>query len=398
MHERGVDSAFVINALEAMIRINSILPSEERLAQYIADELRSMGLEPQWHELSAGRPNVYTIAEFGEGGPFILLSGHSDTVGVAADWPTDPFQPVIRDGRMYGLGALNMKSGLACCLGVMKAIVSHGHVGRLNGRVGIAVTVDQEGLSAGAEAMLQTDFAHCDVMLHAEHFFGDSARDYLPIAGAGKVLYKLSVQGKSAHAFRPYEGGINAIDDAALIIVSLDKLNLRSHELFDRGTCCVLNIKGGPEQYSMVVPEHCELTITRLTVPGESRDSVVEDMSHLIDFLHLKSKVRVETPPPSYEPYQFDSRAPMFTLFSDIYKEVIGVSPHFAPHRGITDANVFAKAGIPTIVFGPKGANHHQAGEYVDIASLGKVTEVYVEMIRRLLSSGESYMHNRTKR
>lgn len=386
MSEFRIDSSYILRNIEAMIRINSVLPHEQQLATFIAEELRRMGLEPKLHEVSNGRPNVYVAVEFGSGGPFIVLSGHSDTVGAVADWESDPFQPVTRDGRMYGLGAINMKSGLACCLGVMKAVVEQGQAVGLKGRVGFAVTVDQEGLSIGAEAMLHTEYAKCDAMLHAEHFFGDSPTDYLPIAGTGKVLYRLTVRGKSAHAFRPYEGGINAIGDAASIIASLDKLHLRPHELLGCGTYCVLNIKGGPGQYSMVVPEHCELTITRLTVPGESREVAVQDMRELIDSLNLKSKVSIETPPPSYDPYQLDSNVPILNLFKDVYREVVGVQPHFAAHRGITDANVFAKAGIPTIVFGPKGANHHKAGEYVELASIEPVARIYAETTRRFLT------------
>ncbi|PWB71887.1 hypothetical protein C3F09_07300 [candidate division GN15 bacterium] len=389
MREFRVDIDYIVKTLKALIRINSVLPHEQLLAGFIADELKKMGLRPQLHETAKDRPNVYANAEFGRGGPFVVLSGHSDTVGTAADWVSDPFQPVTQDGRLYGLGAINMKSGLACCLGVMKSLVEYGNSAGLNGRVGLAVTVDQEGLSIGAEAMLQTEYAKCDAMLHAEHFFGDSQKDYLPLAGTGKVLYKLTIRGKSAHAFRPSEGGINAIGDAASIITALDRLNLRPHELYGRGTYCVLNVSGGPAQYSMVVPELCEVTITRLTVPGETRDIAVKDMLDLIDSLNLKSKVTVETPPPSYDPYQLDTETPFVNIFRDAYQNVVGAAPHFAPHRGITDANVFAKAGIPTIVFGPKGANHHKAGEYVELASLAPVAQVYVQTINRYLGDGE---------
>ncbi|MCP4685493.1 MAG: M20 family metallopeptidase [bacterium] len=380
-----VDTSYLVKTLKRMVSINSILPHEQRLAEFIADEIRQLGVAPEVHEVSPGRPNVYVSVQLGNGGRFISFSGHSDTVGAVSDWQTDPFEAVERDGRLYGLGAINMKSGLACMLAAFKSIVENRERLDVNGRVGLMIVVDQEGLSTGADAALKTEHAKCDAMLHAEHFFGDSEENYLPIAVTGKVLYKLTVHGRSAHAFRPHEGGINAITDAASIVKAMEKLELGRHHLFGEGTYCTLKIAGGPREYSAVVPELCEVVVTRLTVPGESRESAVEDMRRLIDDLGLESSVDIATPPPSYDSYQLDPSTPIVPVFKSVYEEVIGKAPYFAGHRGIVDANVFVKAGIPTIVFGPKGAYHHRAGEYVEISSLEPVARVFVETALRFL-------------
>ncbi len=108
-----VDRAYLVDVLKRMIAIDSVLPHEQLLAEFIAEEIRIMGLKPEWHEVSPGRPNVYASVQFGEGGRFMSFSGHSDTVGAASDWETDPFSAYEKDGRIYGLGAINMKSGLA---------------------------------------------------------------------------------------------------------------------------------------------------------------------------------------------------------------------------------------------------------------------------------------------
>jgi acetylornithine deacetylase/succinyl-diaminopimelate desuccinylase-like protein len=227
-------------------------------------------------------------------------------------------------------------------------------------------------------------------MLHAEHFFGDSDKNYLPMAGTGKVLYKLTVQGRAGHAFRPESGGINAVTDAARIVLALDNLKLGEHPLFGKGTVCVLKIDGGYRQYAIVVPELCEIIITRLTVPGETADTAVRDMSDLLDSLGLKSKVTIKTPPPRYDPYALNENSPVLSIFKNAYGTVIGVEPHFAAHRGITDANVFTGEGnIPTVVFGPKGGNHHRAGEYVELASLVPTAKVYVETAVNYLSRND---------
>ena len=369
-----------------MIGIDSVLPGEERLAAFIAQELRDMGAEVDWDEVAPGRPNVCALADLGPTDRFLVFSGHSDTVGVARGWETDPFALHEEDGRLYGLGAYNMKAGLACALAAFKALVEdrswHGQLGRL----GLAVTVDQEGHSLGARALLKTTYGRCHAMLHAEHFYGDSEADYLPVAATGKILYKVVVQGRAAHAFRPHLGGINAVEEAARIVAALKELQLRSHPLFGRGTVCTLKIDGGYKEYAIVVPEHCQIIITRLTVPGETREVAVRDMQDLVDSLELESTVEIETPPPSYEPYFLDEDTPLLAPFREAYCNTVGRVPHFAGHRGITDASVFVAEGhIPTVVFGPKGADHHTPGEYVEKATLEPVARVYAETACRFL-------------
>ncbi len=375
-----IDQAYLRRLLDSMIQIDSVLPHEEDLASFIAEEIRKFGLEPDWHEIAPGRPNVGAIAQLGPSDQFLVFSGHSDTVPAAEGWETDPFKPVERDGRLYGLGAINMKSGLACMLAAFKAVIeSSEHHGRL-GRLGVAVTVDQEGLSTGAHALLNTEYAMCDAMLHAEHFFGDSETAYLPIGATGKILYRLTIKGRAAHAFRPHLGGINAVDDAARIIAALDRLKLREHEQFGRGTVCTLKIDGGYKEYAIVVPERCEVIITRLTVPGESVDSALVDMNELVASLELDSEVIVESVPPCYDPYFLDESSLLVPVFRNVYRYVVGVEPVFKPHKGIVDANVFtADGGIPTVVFGPKGGLHHCPGEFVELASLEPVARVYAE-------------------
>ena len=97
-----------------------------------------------------------------------------------------------------------MKGGLACSLAAFKALVE-ADFGR-RGRLGFAVTVDQEGHSIGARALLETNHGQCDAMLHSEHFFGSSQEDYLPIAVTGKVLYKLTDQRACRTRFSPTLG------------------------------------------------------------------------------------------------------------------------------------------------------------------------------------------------
>ena len=374
-----IDTNYLFDTLKQMIRINSVIPHEESLATYVAGKIRELGLEPEWHEVAPGRPNVYARADLGGNNRLLTFTGHMDTVDVAHNWPTDPFEPVEKEGKLYGLGSMDMKGGLACALTAFKALVeAEADHGRL-GRIGFAATVDEEGYGTGARALLETEYGHSDAMLLGEPFYGAGNGWALPNGITGKVLYKLTVTGRTAHAFHP-ERGVNAVEDAGKIVAALKQLRLGEHPIFGRGNYSTLKFEGGYKEYAVVVPEHCEVIITRLTVPGESVATAVTGMQALIDSLDLASQVTIETPPPFYEPYLLAETSAIFRAFKPAYEQIVGQVPHFVPQKGITDSNIYvAEGNIPTIVFGPRGSGAHEAGEYVEIATLEPVTRVYID-------------------
>ena len=90
MNSARIDQNYLLKTLREMISINSALPEEQALAAYLAEQIRHMGVEPDWHEVAPGRPNVCALAEFGVGGRFLVYSGHSDTVPAASGCGRDP--------------------------------------------------------------------------------------------------------------------------------------------------------------------------------------------------------------------------------------------------------------------------------------------------------------------
>ena len=134
-----------VDLLRRMVRVNSVLPHEEPLARLVAEEIRGLGLEPVWQEVAPERPNVYVSAQLGPKPSLVTFTGHLDTVGPALGWESDPFEPAIRDGKLYGLGALDMKAGLACAFMAFKRVLQARELHPELGRIGFAATVDEEG-------------------------------------------------------------------------------------------------------------------------------------------------------------------------------------------------------------------------------------------------------------
>jgi acetylornithine deacetylase/succinyl-diaminopimelate desuccinylase family protein len=379
----NLDHAYTLRLLEEMIRINSIVGNEGALAKYLHTELEALGLDCERHEVEPDRFNVYARLQGNGPGRRLNFNGHTDTVPVCEGWETDPFTPITKDGCMYGLGACDMKAGVACILTMLKAFAETGYP--FKGELSFSGVIDEEAYSKGAKAMLTTDLAGCDAIVLAEPYPGDESKP-IPLGITGKVLYDITVKGHAAHGFWP-QLGINAVEEAARIVASLDHLRLRDHPDFGQGNYCTLKIEGGYKVYSVVVPDRCHLEINRLLVPGETVAAAVEDMKELVSSLELKAGVEVGVKPPQYEPFVIDRREPILEVFHGVYQEVMGVPPAYSYTQGITDANVFGERGIPCLHLGPMRGNVHQPNEYVPLGWLEPLSKMYTLIAARFLGN-----------
>jgi len=374
----------IVNNLIEMIAIDSTTGKEENFADWIADYLRKLGFDPKQQKVEGKRKNIYAIYSFSDNGPFLTLNGHLDTIPVTEGWTTNPFRAEFRGNYLYGLGAWDMKSGIAVLLETFRVLVSHGE--GLKGTLAFSVVIDEEAYSLGAKALLSTEIANSDAIIIAEPWYGDQKRPTF-LGSTGKLLYEIVAHGKAAHGLNPEEG-INAIDEMAKLLIALNNLVMISHPLFGRGNTCVLKINGGYKKYSVIVPEECKAIINRLIVPGESINECILQIKELINSLKLKSEFRINIKDPSYDAYTVSKDESIIQSFIDSYHEITNLFPSFKYHKMITDANIFSGlANIPTLIFGPKGGNIHSANEYVEINSLKTVTEIYVSTIMKYLNT-----------
>jgi acetylornithine deacetylase/succinyl-diaminopimelate desuccinylase family protein len=377
-----LDEKYALRRLEEMISINSIVGQEGELAEYLRDKLEALGLNCEVQEVEPGRPNVYARLEGDGPGKRLNFNGHTDTVPVVEGWDTDPFTPVVKDGRVYGLGACDMKGGLACTIDMIRAFVESEY--SFKGELSFSGVIDEEAYGKGAKAMLKTDYGKVDAIVLAEPYPGDETKP-IPLGITGKILYDVHVKGEAAHGFRPHLG-INAIEDAGKILANLDKLEFAEHLDFGTGNYCTLKIEGGYEIYSVVVPARCRLEVNRLLVPGETVQTAIEDMERLIGTLGLESEVEVRTKPPRYEAYVMEKGEEIIQVFDPVYKEVMGAEPVYEYAYGITDANIFAGEGnIPCLHLGPMRGGAHQKNEYVLLDWLPPMSKMYALIAARFL-------------
>lgn len=380
---KKLDDSYTIRLTKEMINIPSITGEEEALGLYIKDKLESYGMETELHYAADKRPNIYGIIQGEKPGRRLHFNAHTDTVPVGDDWETDPFEATMIEGKIYGRGACDMKSGVACTLNMLKAIADSGT--KFNGELSFSGVVDQEATDIGAFTMMKkAKWRTLDGVVLTYSYCGNETKP-IPLGLTGKILYDVRVKGKAAHGFRPHLG-INAVEDAARIIANLDKLNLKAHQDFGKGTICTLKSEGGYKKYSVVVPENARFEVNRLLVPGESLGYALDDMERLVRSLNLCSETAVGIKPPKYEPYISSKEEPLMILLDHVYNEVMGFPPLYEYAYGITNANIFqGEYGIQCIHLGPERGNAHGSNEHVKVKWLPQISEMYARIAYKFL-------------
>jgi acetylornithine deacetylase/succinyl-diaminopimelate desuccinylase-like protein len=358
-----------------LVAIRSFPGQEGPAQRHVAGWLEANGLEPEFQPTEDDRPNVIARIENGPG-PTLLLNGHVDTVLAVEGWSSDPWTPRRGDNRLYGLGAVDMKSGVAAAMIATRALAQNRE--HWHGSVVFSSVVDEEAYSIGARELIALGIAadYCVVT--------ESSWDRPALGSVGKTLVRIDVTGKAAHASWPWEG-INAATEAARLVARLDEIPLLEHPRM-RGSRCVLSFGSGNDQYVITVPEKARVILNRMIVAGESSTSVLAEVQRLIDDLESPAQFELTIDPPYYPPWETDTKHPLALALARAYEAEAGHAPEWG-YSGFGDMNLFSEeAGIPTVMIGPRGDNFHQADEWVDVPSIAATSRLLVRMALDLLA------------
>ncbi len=369
--------------LRDLVAINSInpllvpgAPGEADAAECLATCLRESGLDVTVREVVPGRPNVVGVLDGAQPGPTLLLCGHLDTVGV--EGMVDPFTPVERDGRLYGRGTQDMKSGLAACVGAARLLAAEGLA---KGRVLVAGVVDEEFASLGAEALVRDWRADAAVITEPTD---------LTVATAHKGFAWLEIvtHGKAAHGSRP-EDGRDAILAMGRVLGVLERFDqeLRArptHPLLGSGSLHASTIAGGTE--ASVYPAECRLSMERRTLPGEDGARALHEVEQMLAVLRgndaaFRADARLVVDRPAYD---LDPSAELPQQLV-VAARARGLEARLTGMSYWTDAAILGNAGIPTVIFGPRGAGLHSAVEYVELSSVDECAYTLAALARQFL-------------
>src|SRR5687767_559022 len=372
-----VDTDYITTTLSDLVRTKSINPAfadgepsdEREIATRVGAMMRALGMEITEYEPEPGRVSVVGRLRGSGGGRSLLLYGHIDTVGIAA--MPDPFSATVRDGKLYGRGAYDMKGGVTACLAAVKALRDAGV--SLRGDVLIACVADEEVASIGMADVLRHVRADAAVVTEATEL-------RVCLAHRGFSWIEVETLGLAAHGSR-YDIGIDANMRMGRFLARLDKLEqeLRArprHSLVGPPSLHAAVLRGGTGVSTYA--DHCRLEIERRTVPGETEAQVLAEIRTITEALAaedatFKANVRAMLTRDSFE---VDRNAPIVDAVLGAATTVLGTAPDVIGEPYWMDAALLSTAGIDTVVIGPVGAGAHALEEWVSLDSIAKLTQI----------------------
>lgn len=352
-------------------------PGELPAARVLAEWLTAHGFRVESFDAAPGRPNV--LARIGEGGPgrpTLMFNGHLDVVGVEG-MVHAPFDPAIRDGRLYGRGSTDMKSGIAAmCVAAARAAREG-----IAGEIVIAAVADEEMESIGTRALVARG-VRADAAVVTE-----PTRLAICPAHRGFSWLEVEVHGRAAHGSR-WDIGVDAVRHAGLLLAELDRVDAeelprRTHPLLGRPSLHASTVEGGVGWSTY--PERCLLRVERRTIPGETPADALAEME--------RACVAVKGRRPSFEASvrevfsQHPSDvSPEHPLVSALGESLLarGEGVRIEGLSAWTDAALLNEAGIPALCFGPGDITlAHAAEEWVAVDEIVRATEVLTDFARR---------------
>jgi acetylornithine deacetylase len=356
----------VVQLLSDLVAVNSVNPSlvpgapgEAEVAEVAAQALRSAGLDVVVELAAEGRPNVIGVLEGRQPGPAMMFCGHMDTVGVAG--MDEPFEPFIDDGRLYGRGAQDMKSGVAAMIDAARLIKEGG--GLAAGKLVVACVVDEEHASIGADALVTRFRADAAVVTEPTDL-------QVAVAHKGFEWVEIETEGRAAHGSRPREGR-DAIRLMGRVLNGLDAIDRElqsqpAHPLLGTASLHASLIEGGRELSSY--PDRCHLQMERRTLPSDEPGAAGAEVHRLL------ARLRSEDPDFKGSSKVMFARSPYeLPVTHELPQAMLKAAATARQPIGMsfwTDAAILGDAGIPSVLYGPTGAGLHGVEEWVNVQSV----------------------------
>jgi len=391
-----------------LIKIPTVNPPGEKYKEcvdYLSNELSDLGVNVEI--INVPEHYVEKYAPWGENLPRLILlgklegikerpilcfNGHYDVVPAGSNWVTDPFNPVIRNERIYGRGATDMKGAIASIITAIEAIVNSGI--SLNGTILVSFVPDEEtDGQTGSGYLMSKNIVKPNYCVVGE----PSGISNIWIAHKGALWMEIKVYGSSAHGSSPWLG-INAFEKVVKIVNEINKRikpsleqkisRYRTETPRERRPTITIGgyVKCG--KAINIVPDFCTFTIDRRLIPEENVDDAENEILTLIEELkakdpELKVSVRILS---KFNACGISENHDLCVKLKEAIKCVLKHEPTLTMCNAGLDMRYFIDAGVPTIAYGPgKLSLAHSSNEYVPINDLEVAAKVYSLLILKIL-------------
>lgn len=358
--------------------------NELALAEVIAEQARSLGLGVEIVGEYSQRPNVI-VSTAAEGKTGLLLLGHLDTVppGEEKQWTMPPFSGAVKDGKIYGRGAIDTKGGMAAALYALAALKQAASE-HMAGRAQLICVPDEE---TGATGELGIKYLHRQGLLRGLGAIYAYSGRQLTLGHRGLIRYRLLCIGETTHTgsveWQDGTAGANAITGMARLLLALEavKTPYSSAKYFERFRTVLTPgtiINGGVS--INVIPDTCEALMDIRLTPQYDREKIKDLLDACIaQVVQERPKLRFEYQLLNYAPAAIsDENAPVVTVLEEALQQITATTAERVVAGPANEGYLLIERGIPTICgFGPTGNNAHAADEYVNVESLGETAAIF---------------------
>ena len=371
----------------ALIRCPSVTPVDAGALGVLEGALGPLGFAcRRMPYAEAGTPDVDNLyARLGSAAPHFCFAGHTDVVPVGdrAGWTVDPFAAEVRDGRLYGRGASDMKGAIAAFVAACARFTAE-HGGRVPGSISMLITGDEEGPSINGTAKvlrtLAAEGVKFDACLVGEPTSPKAFGEMAKIGRRGSLNATLGVHGVQGHAAYP-EATDNPIPRLLKMLSAIADVPLDpGSDHFQPSGVAITSIDVG-NPATNVTPAKAEAKFNVRFNDRHSGDSLKKLLRERCEKIGGKFELAMLV---TGEPFVVPP-GPLSRLVVDAVREVVGREPELSTHGGTSDAR-FIRAYCPVVEFGGVNATSHKVDEWMALEDLNRLTEIYYRILKRFFA------------
>ena len=360
----------VVDLLLKLLSFKSITPDDAGSLKFIETYLD--GFEANYVN-KEGVKNLFLVKKFGEG-PHLCFAGHVDVVPAGDNWDTNPFVPVIKEGKIYARGTQDMKSGVAAFVQTCKEVEN------FEGTLSILLTSDEEGdAKYGTVIMLE----HLkergmlpDYCIVAEPTCETTFGDAIKIGRRGSINGYLTINGRQGHAAYP-EKAINPVHQIAPLLDKIAGINLdNGDDDFAPSQMVITDIRGGME-VTNVTPGSLKLMFN----VRNSTKTTQEEVKLHIEKCFNDLDYTLELTQGSY-PFVTTRNSKVVEKLTESIENVTGLKTKLSTAGGTSDARFMGAFGIDVVEFGVINDTIHAPNECTSVKEVEKLCEVFQDMVK----------------
>lgn len=367
---------------QALIRQRSVTPNDAGCQSLIEARLARLGFSCERFEAN-GVSNLW--ARRGSARPLVVFAGHTDVVptGPLEQWHSDPFVPSVRDGKLYGRGAADMKTSLAAFVTAIENLLAQKP--NTPGSIGLLLTSDEEGPAIDGTVMvvnaLKARGERIDFCIVGEPTCVDRLGDTVKNGRRGSLSAKLTVKGVQGHVAYPHlaDNPVHRIAPALAQLAATQWDN--GNEYFPPTTWQISNIHAGTGATN-VIPGEVTVLFNFRFATASTPEALQQRVRAILDQHQLAYQIAWEL---GAKPFLTERGALVETISAAI-KEVTGIDTQVSTTGGTSDGRFLSEISGELIEFGPTNASIHKINECVPLADIEPLAQIYQRTLARLLA------------